>query len=133
MSKRRIAQCGCGKLVAETQGEPDFISMCHCLACQKRSGSPLGIGAFFKRENVKIAGENKIFARPAGEGRSVINHFCPHCGSTVFWEADKRPGYYGLAVGAFADPEFPPPTRSVYEEFKHPWIEFGTDIAVRQR
>ena len=46
-------------------------------------------------------------------------HFCPNCGSSVYWSADIRPDQYGIAVGAFADPNFPLPAFSVWEESKH--------------
>jgi hypothetical protein len=56
-------------------------------------------------------------------------HFCPTCGTTVFWEADLRPDHIGVAVGAFHDASFPPPTGSIYEESKHGWVAFAHDFA----
>jgi hypothetical protein len=56
-------------------------------------------------------------------------HFCPTCGTTVFWEADLRPDHIGVAVGAFHDPNFPRPTASVWEESKHGWVAFTHDLA----
>jgi hypothetical protein len=32
------------------------------------------------------------------------------------------PGFVTGAVGMFADPAFPPPRVSVYEERQHPWV-----------
>jgi len=72
---------------------------------------------------VRIRGETKTFVRPV-EDRTVTNRFCPHCGGTMLWEASKREGLVGIAVGMFADPDFPPPHRSIYEDTKHRWIEF---------
>jgi hypothetical protein len=46
----------------------------------------------------------------------------------VFWEVDLRADYTGVAVGAFHDCNFPPPTRSVWEESKHEWVAFAHDI-----
>jgi hypothetical protein len=42
--------------------------------------------------------------------------FLPVCGSTVYWEP---PGFVTVAVGNFADPNFPAPRVSVYEERQH--------------
>ena len=70
----------------------------------------------------RIEGTNKRYARDAQEGRKIAFHFCPNCGSSVYWDADIRPDHYGIAVGAFADPDFPPPTYSVWEESKHAWV-----------
>jgi hypothetical protein len=80
------------------------------------------LGAYFKKSQVRIEGANKVYTRDAQEGRKISFHFCPNCGSSVFWDADLRPGHYGIAVGAFADPDFPQPTYSVWEESKHAWV-----------
>jgi hypothetical protein len=53
-------------------------------------------------------------------------HFCPKCGSNVFSEGDRSPDSYGITVGSFADPDFPPPTLSIWEEAMHPWLEAAT-------
>jgi hypothetical protein len=55
-------------------------------------------------------------------------HFCPRCGSNVYWRASRFPNHYGIAVGAFADPAFPTPSFSVWEESMHPWIRLVTDM-----
>ena len=118
----RTAHCACRKLQVEADGEPLIVSLCHCRACQRRTGSPFGLGAWYPRDKVRIRGETKTFVRPI-EDRTVINYFCPGCGGTVLWEASKREGLIAVAVGMFGDPAFPPPARSIYEDSKHPWIE----------
>jgi hypothetical protein len=127
MTKTHIAHCACGDFRAEAEGEPTLVSMCHCLECQRRSGSPFGVGAWFERAHVRLSGAEKTFARFV-EDRKITNHFCPRCGSCLFWEADKRPGMIAISVGAFGDPDFSPPARSIYESSKHHWIAFGVDI-----
>jgi hypothetical protein len=60
--------------------------------------------------------------RGSDDGGKVALSFCPNCGSTVYWKLEALPGFISVAVGAFADPQFPPPLVSVYEERKHPWV-----------
>jgi len=122
MATRR-AHCACGQLRAEAEGEPLIVSACHCTECQRRTGSPFGLGAWYPKDKVRITGETKTFVRPI-EDRAVSNHFCPNCGGTLLWEASKREGLIAVAVGMFGDPGFPPPARSIFENHKHPWIEF---------
>jgi hypothetical protein len=55
-------------------------------------------------------------------GHPVTFHFCPECGSTVFWTPQRKPETIAVAVGAFADPAFPAPTQVVYSERSHPWV-----------
>jgi len=124
----RIAHCCCGALRAVTIGEPAFILLCHCRECQRRTGAPFGVGAYFNKDRVRRQGATKVYVRGSDSGRKLRMYFCPECGTTVYWEADHRPDHYGVAVGTFADPSFPAPSRSVWEEARHQWITFDPDL-----
>ncbi|MGE3141976.1 MAG: GFA family protein [Hyphomonadaceae bacterium] len=124
----RYAQCQCGALRAEAEGEPDSVVVCSCLACQRRSGSPIGMGIYFQQENVRFFGAARQYSRPGASGHAIHNFFCPDCGTTLYWTTDRDIGRIGIAAGAFADPSLPKPTRSVYESTKHHWLQFGADI-----
>ena len=118
----RAATCACGQLRANCAGEPVKVSLCHCLECQRRTGSTYGIAGFFARSEVRTDGTFQTFRRGSDSGFAVNFHFCPNCGSTVFWEPERRPDAIAVAVGSFADPNFPAPTQSVYDERRHRWI-----------
>ena len=124
----RAAQCACGALIAIAQGDPDAVVMCHCDACQRRSGSPFGVAAYWSSDDVKVKGAFNSYRRPTDSGRGVTNHFCPQCGVTVFFVPENKVDMVGVPVGAFADPSFPPPVRSVWEQGRHPWCEFSEDL-----
>ena len=116
------ASCSCGQLTLKCEGDPVRISMCHCLACQQRTGSAFSIQARFERHNVKsIEGQSTTFTRIGDDGTHLSFHFCPKCGATVYFEQDEAPNLIAVPIGAFADPTFPPPTLSVYESRRHPW------------
>jgi hypothetical protein len=121
----RLATCVCEQLSAGCNGEPILVSLCHCLACQRRTGSVFGIAAFFARANVKVTGEACTYTRSSDSGHAVTFHFCPNCGATVFWEPRRKPDMIGVAVGSFADPSFPAPSQAVYGQHRHPWFEFS--------
>lgn len=118
----RLASCSCGQLTAKASGDPLRVSICHCLACQRRSGSVFAAQARFARADVALAGSSTSFVRVGDEGTRCTFHFCPTCGDTVYYEPDSMPEYVVIPVGAFADPGFPPPTVSVYEKRKHAWV-----------
>ena len=125
----RTATCACGQLKLRLQGEPALVSSCHCRACQRRTGGLFGVQAFFRREQlVAVEGEHRTFARTADSGTAVTHEFCPACGSTMFWERPNLPGMVTIAVGTFADPNFPPPVRTVWTESKHEWLPFPETI-----
>jgi hypothetical protein len=123
----RYAACSCGRLHLTIKGEPARISMCHCLACQRRTGAVISNQAFFLREQITFAGEVMTWSRTAESGRALTFHFCPICGSTVYWEGERFPGYVAVAIGNFADPSFPPPTIAVWEHQRHLWVSFPPD------
>ena len=119
----REATCSCGGLKLKCEGDPVRISMCHCLECQRRTGSVFGVQAWFPTECVNLAGGVATqFARRGDSGRLVTFHFCPQCGGTVFWQAEQRPEFTAVAIGAFADPTFASPRVSFWESRKHLWI-----------
>lgn len=118
----RLASCSCGQLIARVVGEPVRVSICHCLACQRRTGSVFGEQARFRRDNISLSGASSVYIRVGDEGSRVKFHFCPRCGSTVYYEPEGSEEYLAIPVGAFADPDFPSPRVSVYESRKHSWV-----------
>ena len=102
MTTRR-ATCSCGQLHLTIEGEPSRISMCHCLECQRRTGAVISNQARFRREQVTFAGKAATWMRTAESGKALTFHFCPTCGSTVYWESEGFPGYLAVAIGNFAD------------------------------
>jgi hypothetical protein len=125
---RRVASCSCGQLRLTCEGEPVRVSICHCLECQKRTGSVFAAQARFAREAVTIEGRATRWTRRGDSGQSATFGFCPVCGATVYWEPAAMPELVYVAVGAFADPSFPPPQVSVYEERRHPWALVAEDL-----
>ncbi|WP_417471911.1 GFA family protein [Luteimonas mephitis] len=117
-----LATCSCGKLSVHARGEPVRVSICHCLACQKRTGSVFGAQARFPAQAVTIEGLSNEYRRVGDEGGTARFHFCPTCGATVFYVEDGEPGMVAIPIGAFADPSFPPPSVSGYEQRKHGWV-----------
>ncbi len=126
---KRIATCRCGQLRAVCDGEPVRVSVCHCLDCQKRSGSAFAAQARWPDAHVTVTGEAKTWVRTADSGHLVTYRFCPYCGSTAAYVIEGWPGVTAVPLGAFADPEFPAPKFSVYEHRKHAWVAvLGADV-----
>ena len=121
----RAAACVCGLPTASCSREPARVSLCHCLACQRRTGSTYGIAAFFPRESVVVAGDAKAYTRSSDSGYAVTFYFCPNCGSTVYWSPDRKPDLVAVAMGAFGDPAFSAPTQAVFTEHRHKWVRSG--------
>lgn len=128
MTERRAA-CACGQLELTTRSDPVRVSVCHCFDCQRRTGSAFGAQARFPKASVSIEGESRESARRADSGNHVRFHFCPGCGSTVYWIIGGLEDFLMIPVGAFADPRFPTPTVSIYEDRRHDWLRLVPEDA----
>ena len=109
-------------------GQPVRVSVCHCLARQRRTGSVFGAQARFPREAVAVEGTSTEYVRVGDEGTRATFRFCPVCGAIVFYTVDVLPEVVAIPVGAFADPSFPAPGVSVYEERMHSWVSMPSDM-----
>ncbi len=120
----RAATCHCGQLRLRVTGDPFAVSICNCLACQRRTGSAFGIQAAFKRAQVHVEGRFNDYTRISDEAdrKEHVFHFCPDCGSQVFYTDPMDPDLVVVSVGSFADSSFPPPTESGYDSRRHPWV-----------
>jgi hypothetical protein len=87
-----------------------------------RSGSAFSYTATFTAEALITAGEAASWERVSEEGHRSRRFFCPRCGSTVWYEIDRRPGMISLPAGGFADPAFPAPTVEVFGERRQHWL-----------
>jgi hypothetical protein len=126
--KERLAECSCGQLAAICSGEPVRVSVCHCLACKRRTGSAFSFNARFADNDVSIRGRAKEITRIADNGGRCTYSFCPDCGTTVFYRIDAQPGLTAIPAGAFADPSFPAPSLSFYHESRRcAWVEVCTE------
>jgi hypothetical protein len=111
-------------------GDPFVVSICHCLDCQRRTGSAFGMQAAFSPDQVKVVGRFNGFERISEEEdrKPHMFHFCPDCGSQVFYTEPTEPDLIVVSVGSFADPSFPPPTESSYDHRRHQWVELPDTI-----
>ena len=130
----RSASCRCGQLKAAVSGEPVRVSVCHCLNCKKRSGSAFAVQARWPKDQLRVEGRSKTFVKVADSGNRGTFHFCPDCGSDVYYDIDgkfddKFNGLIAIPLGAFDDPFVMQPRFSVWEKRKHDWLEIvGDDV-----
>ena len=120
----RTAQCQCGALSATAAGEPEAVVVCSCAECQRRTGSVFASNAYYQRDELTLKGVPREYVRTADSGQPFHSFFCPACGTTLWFFSARDPNRVGIAVGAFVDPDFPKPNRTVFDESKHAWVVF---------
>jgi hypothetical protein len=128
----RTASCCCGQLCIRVEGEPLGVGVCHCLACQRRTGSVFSALASFAVP-FEVSGKAAEYVRTGDRGARFRFRFCPICGSSVFHTEEGDQDTVSVAVGAFADPAFPAPSVSVYDCRRHGWVELPPGATAFER
>ena len=118
----RIAECHCGALKVIATGEPERVYLCHCQACRRRTGTAFHSGASYRKDQVRLEGERKIYERGADSGNRIRFYFCPNCGSNLYWEGDRNPAVCGVCGRRVRCGRLPAAERSIWEESMHPWL-----------
>ena len=139
--RTRKASCRCGKLNVTYKGpDPERRTLCSCNSCQLRTGTAFSIQGRFMRDMATIEGRSTEWTFPEESGKQVTYrscdaggvtyHFCPVCGTTVYWDIAAAPDIIGIAIGTFTDPTFPPPVISGFEAYGHPWAMKVADLPI---
>jgi hypothetical protein len=119
----REAQCSCGQFRVSVKGDPEWVNLCNCYDCQRRSGSAFHIAGFFREEQIfENVGERTEYKRPTKEGRTLDLEFCPICGVSVLFRLKLRPGMVAIHGGCFGDQNFPAPDKIWFAHRAHPWV-----------
>lgn len=118
------ATCACGQLSITVDAPPRMHGVCHCTNCKRRTGSAFGISAYFDKASVvECSGHTSVYSfHHATQGHDQERHFCPRCGTTLFWYISSLPGQIGIAGGCFADHGLPEPGYSVSHAKKERWV-----------
>jgi len=141
--KTRKASCRCGRLTVTYNGpDPERITLCHCNSCQLRTGTMFSVQGRFPRDKVTIDGESNTWTFPGDSPQPIeypscdsggaTYHFCPVCGTTVYWDIAAAPDLIGIAIGTLTDPSFPPPKISGFETYGHPWAMEASELPIKR-
>lgn len=118
----RHSTCSCGQLTVEITGEPFSVAVCSCEECQRRTGSAFGYSGYWEVKDVAVTGLSTAWARTSAVGRRLEFHFCPTCGSTIWWQADFLPGKIGLALGNMDHTDLTPVVM-VWNKRRADWLD----------
>ena len=116
-------RCSCGAVKYRLASTPMFVHCCHCLDCQRQTGSAFVLNALIEADRVEVlSGTTQGYPQPTDSGRPHIIHRCPDCG-TALWS-----NYGGLTklrfvrVGTLDEPSALKPDVHIYTRSKQPWI-----------
>jgi hypothetical protein len=120
----RTATCACGSATIRVSGQIQQHNVCHCTNCKRRTGSAFGVSTYFLRGDVvEKSGETNVYGfHHVARDHDQERHFCPRCGTTLFWYMSNRPTLIGIAGGCFDDGALGEPTWSANHKQKLPWV-----------
>ncbi len=123
MSEKPFAtgSCLCGNVNYSITEKPLFSGQCHCIDCQKSSGTGHMSLAFFHKEDVTMKGETSFYTTVADNGAEVTRHFCPDCGSRIFGTNTAFTTMMAISAGSFDDHSWFKADRIVYNKRKPEW------------
>lgn len=116
--------CLCGAVRFRLKGKPVRVSACHCSACQRRTGSAFGTGAYCRAEDVEITrGELRRYEHRSDESKRWIRYeFCGNCGTQLTWTAEALPGMRAVGLGTFDNPQGFKVERHGWMRSAHSWF-----------
>jgi hypothetical protein len=120
--------CLCGAVRYTADADPSSVTVCHCLDCQKFTGSAFAALLRVSKDALTIEGTVKTFSSLGGSGNPLLRHFCPECGSSIAEESAARPGMMVLTVGTFDDPTIAKPGREIFCDRAWPWLHLDSEI-----
>jgi hypothetical protein len=129
MSDRLEGGCACGAVRYRLESAPMFVHCCHCLDCQRQTGSAFVLNALIETDRITLlSGEPKSYAMPTDSGRPHDIYRCPDCGTAVWSDYGGRPGLRFVRVGTLDDPSALRPDVHIFTRTKQPWLRLPEDV-----
>jgi hypothetical protein len=122
VSAEREGGCSCGAVRYRLASEPMFVHCCHCLSCQRQTGSAFVINLLIEADRVElVAGEPQPVDVPRDDGSSQRIYRCPMCQVAVFSEYG-RPEVRFVRAGTLDEPSSVAPDVHIFTRSKVPWV-----------
>lgn len=116
-------RCACGAVRYRLTSAPMFVHCCHCLDCQRQTGSAFVLNAIIEAERIAlVAGEPQPVPVPADSGRPHDIHRCPACQTAMWSDYGRRPNYRFVRIGTLNDPTALAPDVHIFTRSKQPWV-----------
>lgn len=122
MSGDRQGGCACGKVRYRLTSDPLFVHCCHCLNCQRQTGSAFVINLLVEADRVTVlTGDPQPVDAPRDDGSAQRIFRCPSCQVAVFSEYGW-PELLFVRVGTLDEPSAVIPDVHIFVRSKVPWV-----------
>jgi hypothetical protein len=124
----REGGCSCGSVRYRLTSEPLFVHCCHCLNCQRQTGSAFVINVLIEADRVELlTGDPEPVDVPRDDGNTQRIFRCPTCQVAVFSEYG-RPEVRFVRAGTLDVPSAVAPDVHIYTRSKVPWIALPDSV-----
>ena len=128
MSDMREGGCACGEIRYRLRSDPLFVHCCHCLNCQRQTGSAFVINLLIEADRVEpLSGEPEPVDVPRDDGSTQRIHRCPVCQVAVYSEYG-RPEVRFVRGGTLDEPSSVAPDVHIFTRSKLPWVTLPEDV-----
>jgi hypothetical protein len=122
MANEAEGGCACGAVRYRLASDPLFVHCCHCLNCQRQTGSAFAINLLIEAERVELLKAPPQPVEVPRDDGSVQRIFrCSRCQVAVFSEYN-RPSVWFVRGGTLDDPARVKPDVHIYTRSKVGWV-----------
>jgi hypothetical protein len=123
-------QCHCGAVRYEMPAETIHKALCHCSDCRRHSGAPAVAWGLVGKDQLKIEGETREYASSENGRR----HFCPECGTALFYTNDVIfPGKIDVQIATLDDPDAIRPDAQIQVAERIGWMARAHELPAFER
>ena len=117
------ARCACGAVTATIDGEPIAVRQCWCRQCQQAaSGGPTNNATFLVAE-WEMSGDLASHRTPAASGNTLIQYFCPKCGTPVMGQSSARMHMASVRLGFLDEGHGLKPAAAIWLDDAPDWAQ----------
>ena len=128
MSVAREGGCACGSVRYRLTSEPLFTHCCHCLNCQRQTGSAFVVNLLIEADRVELIGvDPQPVDAPRDDGSMQTIFRCPTCQVAVF-SRYGHPGVQFVRGGTLDDPSSISPDVHIYTRSKLDWVTLPDSV-----
>jgi hypothetical protein len=121
--------CACGALRYRLASAPMFVHCCHCLDCQRQTGTAFVLNALIEADRVAVlSGDARPIAMPTDSGRPHQIFRCAECQTAIWSEYGGRPQIRFMRVGTLDQPSAMAPDVHIYVRSKVPWVALPESV-----
>ena len=130
---KRQGRCLCGQVRYEVSGDPLAVVLCHCINCQKQSGSTFSFNIIGQSDQISLQGNVSTYVDENDSGDPVNRNFCGNCGSPIYSEILTQGNLIAVKIGTLDDTRDLEPQSQVWCISKQNWLSLNSDLPAAMR